>query len=70
MSPISKDQISDALLIVASILCFAYTALLAFQALEASSEILLSVALSGVVLAMIGGLIKRGTFDSWFTCSD
>lgn len=30
----------------------------------------LYIGASGAVLGMISGLIKRGTFDSWFTCSD
>jgi hypothetical protein len=28
------------------------------------------IGMSGGVLGMISGLMKRGTLDSWFTCSD
>lgn len=67
MSSTSKDQIGDALLIVAIILTGVGTTLMIFQTSEETSAY---IVVSGGVLGMISGLIKRGTFDSWFTCSD
>ena len=66
MSSTSKDQIGDALLIVAIILTGVGTTLVIFQT---SKETGAYIIISGGVLGMISGLIKRGTFDSWFTCS-
>ena len=67
MSPTSKDQIGDALLIVAIILMVVGAALVIFQSYKETG---LYIGTSGAVLSIIGALIKRGTFDSWFTCSD
>ncbi len=67
MSPISKDQIGDALLIVAIILMGVGATLVIFQSYKETG---LYVGTSGAVLGTISGLIKRGTFDSWFTWSD
>ena len=67
MSPTSKDQISDALLIVAIILMVVGATLVIFQSYKETS---LHIGTSGAVLGMISGLIKRGTFDSWLTYGD
>ena len=67
MSSTSKDQIGDALLIVAIILMVVGAALVIFQSYKETG---IYVGTSGAVLGMISSLIKRGTFDSWFTYGD
>ena len=67
MSSISKDQIGEALLIVAIILVGVGAGSIIFQSYEETGTYMI---ISGGVLGMIGSLTKRGTFDSWFTRSD
>ena len=67
MSSISKDQISDALLIFTTILAAVGATLIIFHISEKTGVYIL---MSGAVPGVIGGLMKRGTLDSWFTRSE
>ena len=67
MRSVSKDQIGEALLIVASVLMLAGATLVILQSYKETG---LYIGMSGAVLGMISGLMKRGTLDSWFTSSD